>query len=67
MAYYSWAGQAISYKMGEIKIRELRTKAEKQLGSRFDIRDFHEIILEQGTVTLPILEKRVNAYIQKTK
>jgi uncharacterized protein (DUF885 family) len=65
--YIAWPGQAISYKMGEIKIRELRTKAEKQLGSRFDIRDFHEIILEQGTVTLPILEKRVNAYIQKTK
>ncbi len=65
--YIAWPGQAISYKMGEIKIRELRTKAEKQLGSKFDIRDFHEIILEQGTVTLPILEKRVNAYIQKTK
>lgn len=65
--YIAWPGQAISYKMGEIKIRELRTKAEKELGAAFDIRDFHEIILEQGTVTLPILEKRVNAYIQKTK
>ncbi|MFD0798305.1 DUF885 domain-containing protein [Maribacter chungangensis] len=65
--YIAWPGQAISYKMGEIKIRELRTKAEKELGAKFDIRDFHEIILEQGTVTLPILEKRVNAYIQKTK
>lgn len=65
--YIAWPGQAISYKMGEIKIRELRAKAEKELGANFDIRDFHEIILEQGTVTLPILEKRVNAYIQKTK
>lgn len=65
--YIAWPGQAISYKMGEIKIRELRSKAEKELGAKFDIRDFHEIILEQGTVTLPILEKRVNAYIQKTK
>ncbi len=65
--YIAWPGQAISYKMGEIKIRELRSKAEKELGANFDIRDFHEIILEQGTVTLPILEKRVNAYIQKTK
>lgn len=65
--YIAWPGQAISYKMGEIKIRELRTKAEEQLGAKFDIKDFHEIILEQGTVTLPILEKRVNAYIQKTK
>jgi len=65
--YIAWPGQAISYKMGEIKIRELRTKAENELGAKFDIKDFHEIILEQGTVTLPILEKRVNAYIQKTK
>ena len=65
--YIAWPGQAISYKMGEIKIRELRKKAQEQLGAKFDIKDFHEIILEQGTVTLPILEKRVNAYIQKTK
>lgn len=65
--YIAWPGQAISYKMGEIKIRELRKRAEAELGSKFNIRHFHEIILEQGTVTLPILEKRVNAYIQKTK
>ncbi len=65
--YIAWPGQAISYKMGEIKIRELRAKAEKQLGASFNIRDFHDIILEQGTVTLPILEKRVNVYIKKTK
>ncbi len=65
--YIAWPGQAISYKMGEIKIRELRKKSQEQLGAKFDIKDFHEIILEQGTVTLPILEKRVNAYIQKTK
>ena len=65
--YISWPGQALSYKMGEIKIRELRQKAEKELGPKFNIRDFHEIILEQGTVTLAILEKRVNDYIQKLK
>ncbi|WP_455169395.1 DUF885 domain-containing protein [Aegicerativicinus sediminis] len=63
--YISWPGQAISYKIGELKIRELRKKAEEYLGSDFDIRKFHEVILEQGTVTLPILEKRVLAYIQK--
>jgi uncharacterized protein (DUF885 family) len=63
--YIAWPGQAISYKMGEIKIRELRKRAETELGSNFNIRNFHEIILEQGTVTLPILEKRVNAYIKK--
>jgi uncharacterized protein (DUF885 family) len=64
--YISWPGQALSYKMGEIKIRELRAKAEKELGDKFDIRDFHEVILEQGTVTLAILESRVKAYIERT-
>ena len=65
--YISWPGQALSYKMGELKIRELRNKAEAELGSKFDIRDFHEIILEQGTVTLSIMENRVNNYIQSKK
>ncbi len=65
--YIAWPGQAISYKIGEIKIRELRKKAERELGSLFDIKDFHEVILEQGTVTLPILERRVNAYINAIK
>ena len=65
--YISWPGQALSYKMGELKIRELRQKAELELGSKFNIRDFHEIILEQGTVTLSIMETRVNDYIKKLK
>lgn len=65
--YISWPGQALSYKIGELKIRELREKAEDALGSDFDIREFHEVILEQGTVTLAIMEKRVNAYIEKHK
>lgn len=63
--YISWPGQAVSYKIGEMKIRELRKKAEAALGPDFDIRDFHEVILEQGTVTLPIMEERVNNYIQR--
>jgi uncharacterized protein (DUF885 family) len=63
--YISWPGQALSYKIGEIKIRELREKAETQLQTKFDIRAFHEVILEQGTVTLEILEKRINNYIEK--
>jgi len=65
--YISWPGQALSYKIGELKIRELRKRAEMALGSRFDIRDFHEIILEQGTVTLSIMEERVDNYIRKVK
>lgn len=62
--YISWPGQAISYKIGELKIRELRQKAQEKLGGQFDIREFHEIILEKGTVTLGILEDRINKYIE---
>ena len=65
--YISWPGQALSYKIGELKIRELRSVAEDKLGSNFNIRDFHEIILSEGTVTLAILESRVLNYIQKTQ
>jgi uncharacterized protein (DUF885 family) len=65
--YISWPGQALSYKIGELKIRELRKKVEASLGNEFDIREFHEVVLEQGTVTLPILEKRINQYIAKKK
>ncbi|WP_323787073.1 DUF885 domain-containing protein [Psychroserpens sp.] len=64
--YISWPGQALSYKIGELKIRELRKKAEFALGSKFDIREFHDVILNQGTVTLAILEDRINNYIHKT-
>ncbi len=65
--YISWPGQAISYKIGELKIRELRLKAQEALGEAFNIRDYHDVILGQGTVTLPILEERVNAYIASAK
>lgn len=63
--YISWPGQAVSYKIGEMKIRELRRLAEETLGPDFDIREFHQVILGQGTVTLPIMEERVNKYIQE--
>ena len=62
--YISWPGQALAYKIGELKIRELRQKAEEKLEGQFDIREFHEIILEKGTVTLGILEERINKYIK---
>jgi len=61
--YISWPGQALAYKIGELKIRALRKKAEERLGGAFDIREFHETILEKGTVTLPLLEERINSYI----
>ncbi|MFI8377324.1 DUF885 domain-containing protein [Leeuwenhoekiella sp. NPDC079379] len=63
--YIGWPGQALSYKIGELKIRELRERAKKELGENFDIRAFHEVILSSGTVTLPILEEQVDAYIAK--
>ncbi len=65
--YISWPGQALAYKIGELKIRELRSLAEQELGSRFDIREFHERILEKGTVTLPLLEERILNFIETTK
>ncbi|NND15124.1 MAG: DUF885 domain-containing protein [Eudoraea sp.] len=65
--YISWPGQALSYKIGELKIRELRKKAEEELGADFDIREFHEVVLGQGTVTLEILEQRVNQFILVNK
>ena len=65
--YISWPGQALAYKIGELKIRELRSLAEQELGSRFDLREFHERILEKGTVTLPLLEERILNFIEATK
>jgi uncharacterized protein (DUF885 family) len=61
--YISWPGQALSYKMGELKIRALRRKAEQALGERFDIRAFHDMLLSKGTVTLAIMEQMVDRFI----
>jgi uncharacterized protein (DUF885 family) len=61
--YIAWPGQAVSYKIGELKIRELRKKAEAALGPKFDLRAFHDMILSRGTVTLGILEQMTNTFI----
>ena len=63
--YIAWPAQALAYKMGELKIRELRKKAEKSLGPRFDVRAFHDRLLSGGTVTLPILEARIDSFIRE--
>lgn len=61
--YISWPGQALSYELGYLKIRELRQKAEQALGPKFDIRHFHDTVLQIGSVPLPVLEKRVDQFI----
>lgn len=65
--YITWPGQACAYKIGELKIKELRKKAEDELGSKFDIREFHASILKVGSLPLHILEKNVNQWIMETK
>jgi uncharacterized protein (DUF885 family) len=58
-------GQAVSYKIGELKIIELRERAKKKLGSKFDIREFHDEVLKDGCLPLIILERKINSWIQK--
>ena len=65
--YFNWPGQATSYMVGQLKIAELRKRAESELGPRFDIRDFHEAVLSEGALPLDILEEQVTRYIAATK
>lgn len=65
--YISWPAQALSYKLGQLKFRELRDRAQKELGPKFDIRKFHDAMLDGGTLPLDMLDARTNQWITQLK
>ena len=65
--YIAWPAQALSYKMGQMKILELRARAQKELGAKFDLRAFHDAVLDQGPLPLDMLETKINAWIATQK
>lgn len=65
--YIAWPGQALAYKMGELEIKKLRARAEKELGTQFDLREFHDAVLHEGAVPLDQLEKQITAFINSKK
>jgi uncharacterized protein (DUF885 family) len=65
LRYMAWPGQALGYKIGELTVLGIRAKAEQQLGPRFDIRAFHDAMLEEGHLPLSMLKTRMDAWIEK--
>ena len=61
----AWPAQALGYKVGEITLRDLRSQAERRMGERFDVREFHRRVLEQGQLPLGILQKRIGDWLEK--
>jgi uncharacterized protein (DUF885 family) len=65
--YIAWPGQALAYKMGELKIHELRTRSRQELGAKFDLKEFHDVVLGSGALPLNLLERNVNQWIADKK
>jgi uncharacterized protein (DUF885 family) len=65
--YIAWPGQALAYKIGQLMIRELRDRAQKELGPKFDVRGFHDVVLRNGRLPLDLLQEQVNEYITTTR
>jgi len=65
--YISWPAQALSYKLGELTIKRLRQKAETVLGDKFNVREFHDAVLSNGSVPLPVLEQQIDLYIEQAR
>ena len=64
--YIAWPGQALAYKIGQLKILELRSKAKKELGEKYDIKDFHDEVLKRGSLPLDLLEYYIDEWINQT-
>jgi uncharacterized protein (DUF885 family) len=65
--YIAWPGQALAYKLGQLKFRELRARAQQELGPKFDIRAFHDEMLSGGVLPLDLLDSRTNRWIEAQK